>query len=102
MNALVVLAIGGMILTAGDIVFKFYVEKSNTFLYGIGLGLYIIGLLFLIESFKTKNIVVASIIFEIFNTVTLLIASGVIFKEYPTPLQLGGVVVGVVAIVLLA
>ncbi|HSX24511.1 MAG TPA: hypothetical protein VLG69_00935 [Candidatus Andersenbacteria bacterium] len=101
MLALLALFIGGSVLTLGDILFKYYVEKPNAMLYGFGLIMYIIGLIFLIESFKTENIAVASTIFVIINITTLFFVSLFLFKEHPTPLQIAGILLAFVAIALL-
>lgn len=98
---LFLLFIGGTILTLGDIIFKYWIENNNWKFFLAGLLAYIIGMLFLIATFKTKNIAVASVIFILFNIATLTIASYIIFKEPLSSLQTIGLLVGLVAVVIL-
>jgi len=60
---------------------KKWVINNNISLFVIGLTIYLIGLIFLVFSFKYKNIAVASTIFVIFNILTLLLVSWFYFKE---------------------
>lgn len=100
-NPLVLLAIGGTVLTVGDIVFKYWAERPHPALYSLGLLVYLLGLTFLVQSFKSENIAVASAIFVIFNIVSLLVVSWIYFDEKISPIQVGGLALAVVAILLL-
>ncbi len=99
--ATILLLIGGIILTVGDIFMKKWVNTNSYLFYFIGLAIYLIGLNFLAQSFKYKNIAVASVIFVIFNVVTLAIVSWIYFKEALSPLQISGIVIGIISIVVL-
>jgi multidrug transporter EmrE-like cation transporter len=92
---------GGIILTIGDIAMKKWVSDQNPNVYVFGLVIYLIGLNFLAQSFKYKNIAVASVIFVIFNVVTLSIVSWIFFKEKLSPLQIGGMFIGLASIITL-
>jgi multidrug transporter EmrE-like cation transporter len=98
---ILILAMGGIILTVGDIIMKKWVNTHSNVFYVIGLVVWIIGLLFLAESFKFKNIAVASTIFVIFNVITLSLASWFYFKEKLSGLELIGIFLGIAAIILL-
>lgn len=98
---LIILFVGGIILTIGDIVMKKWVSTSHFSYYMIGLFIYLIGLNFLAFSFKYKNIAVASVIFVLFNVITLSIVSWLYFKETLNTMQLIGIVVGLIAVVML-
>lgn len=98
---LILLFIGGLILTIGDIVMKKWVSNNNTSIFLIGLMIYLVALIFLAYSFKYKNIAVASTIFVIFNIITLLFFSWFYFKETLTPLQIIGIVLGISSIMFL-
>ena len=98
---LLLLGIGSLVLTVGDIIMKKWVGSNNAYLYLAGLGIYLVGLNFLAQSFKFKNIAVASVIFVIFNVVTLSVFSWFYFKEKLSGLQIFGLVVGLIAIVIL-
>ncbi len=95
------LIFGGFILTIGDIFFTFWTKHPTTWMYIVGLGIYILGMVFLIESFKTTNIAVASAIFVVSNILTLSIVSWVFFKEPLSTLQMIGIFVAIIAIVIL-
>lgn len=99
--AIILLLIGGLILTVGDIFMKKWVNTNAYLFYFIGLATYLIGLNFLAQSFKFKNIAVASVIFVIFNVVTLSIVSWLYFKETLSPLQITGMIIGIIAIIVL-
>lgn len=81
MNPLLLLFIGGCLLTVGDIVFKFYALKHNLWLFLFGLFLYILGLLFLVKTYESENIAAATCIFVMFNISTLAIISHFYFAE---------------------
>jgi multidrug transporter EmrE-like cation transporter len=98
---ILILAIGGIILTAGDVVMKKWVNTNSNIFYIIGIAVWIIGLLFLAESFKFKNIAVASLIFNIFNIITLAAVSWLYFKEKLSGLEMAGILLGILAIILL-
>ena len=67
MFPLFILFIGGLILTAGDIVMKKWVLSSAIPTYLLGMVLYIIGLNFLAYSFRFKDIAIASVLFQCDN-----------------------------------
>jgi multidrug transporter EmrE-like cation transporter len=101
MPPIIYLFLGGTILTIGDIIFKFYFEKSKPSLYGIGLITYLIGLIFLVKTFRTENMAVASALFVIFNIITLLIVSRYYFGEHLSNLQLVGMTIAIISILFL-
>jgi drug/metabolite transporter (DMT)-like permease len=105
MNALLILFIGGAVLTAGDILFKFWVEKNGVYfsgLYTLGIFLYLIGSMFLVQSYKyNMNIVAAGIIQVLFNTIILVVVSYFYFNETLTATQVVGVVLGIISIYLI-
>lgn len=97
----VLLFIGGSILTIGDIVMKKWVVTNSTILFTIGMVIYLVGLMFLAQSFKYKNIAVASTIFIIFNIVTLSFVSWLYFKETLTPFKMIGISLAIISIIFL-
>lgn len=99
--AIILLLIGGVILTIGDIFMKKWVNTNSYVFYIVGLAIYLIGLNFLAQSFKFKNIAVASVIFVIFNVVTLSIVSWLYFKETLSMMQIIGIIIGIMSIVIL-
>jgi len=99
--AIILLLIGGIILTVGDIFMKKWVNTNAHIFYFVGLVIYLIGLNFLAQSFKFKNIAVASLIFILVNIVTLSIVSWFYFKETLSPLQITGMIFGIIAVIIL-
>lgn len=98
---IILLLIGGVVLTAGDLIMKKWVVTSSGFLYFAGLAVYLLGLIFLVESFKYKNIAVASTIFVIFNIIILALVSWIYYKETLSILQLVGIIMGITSVIVL-
>lgn len=101
LKPLLLLFIGGVVLTAGDIVMKKWVISDSSYLYIIGIVIYMIGMNFLAVSFKYKNIAVASTLFVLFNVITLLIVSWVFFKERLSVTEIIGVALGLASVTVL-
>lgn len=99
--ALILLFIGGIILTIGDIIMKKWIQTESYSFYIWGLVIYLAGLNFLAQSFKYKNIAVASVIFVLFNVITLSIVSWLYFKEPLSLYEIVGITLGVISIVFL-
>ncbi|MFA5087085.1 MAG: hypothetical protein WC470_02170 [Candidatus Paceibacterota bacterium] len=98
---ILLLFLGGLALTVGDIFAGMYIKSKGKMLYLSVILFYIIGLTFLIFSYKFTNIAVASITLEIFNVVTLCVVGKFLFKENITKFELCGIATGVVALILL-
>lgn len=101
MPAILWLVFGGITLTIGDIVFKFWVERPTVFSYISGLCIYLIGLMCLVQSYKTENIAIASAIFVIFNIVTLALVSWFYFNDKLSTMQMIGIFLAIIAVVIL-
>jgi multidrug transporter EmrE-like cation transporter len=98
---IVELIAGSIFLTMGDLVFKDEIKHLTWGWYAIGLGLYLIGLVFLVRTYAYENIAIASAMLVIFNIVTLTIVSWIWFKEPITLVQAGGLLLSFGAIALL-
>lgn len=100
---LVLILIGSLILTVGDIVMKHWVVggANSPYLYALGLGIYLAGTNFLAFSFKYKNIAVASVMFILINVAILTVISWFYFRETLSPLQLVGIGFGITAVIIL-
>ncbi len=98
---LLLVLIGGLILTIGDIVFKKWAITGNWPTFFFGLFIWTIGLVFLAFSFKYKNIAIASLIFSLSNVILLTLISYFYFNESITTLQFIGIILGITAVVLL-
>ncbi len=100
-TSIILLGIGGVILTAGDIVFKKWVITNKLSLFVVGLFVYMFGEIFLALSFKHKTIVEASLILIFVNIIILSFVSRFYFKEPWTIYELIGVIAGLGLIVFL-
>lgn len=98
---LLILFFGGVLLTAGDVCMKKWVISNNYNHFIYGMIYYIVGMLFLAYSFKFKNIATASAIFVVFNIVTLIIFSFIMFKEPISNRQLIGIGIVILGIFLI-
>ena len=98
---LLLVIIGGLVLTVGDVFMKQWSINNNWFSFLSGLFIWIVGLIFLAFSFKTKNIAVASLIFSISNVIFLTLLSWLYYKEPLTNYQMIGIFLGFNAIIFL-
>lgn len=80
---------------------KKWAEENKNIFYISGLLIWIIGLNFLAHSFKYKNIAVASMIFVLFNIITLYIISWFYFHEKINMQAIIGMIMGIMSIVIL-
>jgi multidrug transporter EmrE-like cation transporter len=99
--AFVILFGGGVLLTIGDIIFKYWTGHERPWLYAIGLAFYLAGLIPLIESYKYQNIEVASAVLVLFNIITLTIVGYLYFNEKISWLEVVGLLAAAFAIVCL-
>jgi len=98
---LILVLIGGLILTIGDIFMKEWTHSNNWTTFFIGLFTWCIGLVFLAFSFKYKNIGIASLIFTLSNVITLTLFSWLYYKEALTLYQIIGMILGVISVIFL-
>ena len=99
--SIALLLVGGAVLTLGDIIMKKWVVGGGNWLYLAGMAVYLLGLVFLVETFKYKNIAIASTIFVIFNVIILTLISWVYYRETLSIIQILGIVMGIAAVVVL-
>jgi len=101
MQPIILILIGSFVITIGDLFFKQWVINSSNWVYACGMTLYLIGAAFLAATFKTQNIAVASVIFILVNAILLSLISWFYFKETLTPLQIFGMVLGLIGVIIL-
>jgi multidrug transporter EmrE-like cation transporter len=101
MSPLFFITIGGLVLTIGDIVLKLWVEKHLPWLYFLGLLLYTIAAMFLVESYKSQNIAIATALFIICNLVTLTLVSWMYFGETLATRKLIGLAASAISVCLM-
>jgi multidrug transporter EmrE-like cation transporter len=63
MNSFLLLALGGAILTVGDLVMKKWVIDGRLGTYAIGILVYLVALNLLAQSYRSKSVAVASSLF---------------------------------------
>ena len=101
-----ILFLSGIILTAGDLVFRTWVTKGSSMhslIYIVGIALYLGGSMLLVESYKHDiNIVSAGVIQILFNTIILIAFTYLYFHEPLTVTQIIGVGLGIVSIYLIS
>jgi len=98
---LLLVLIGGVILTIGDVFMKQWSSNNSWITFAIGLLTWSVGLVFLAFSFKYKNIAVASLIFSLSNVIFLTLLSWLYYKETLTTYQIIGMLIGIVAVIFL-
>ncbi len=99
MNPLILIFLGGLILTAGDFFMKKWVDSNDSYQFIYGILLYLVSMVILGYSFKFKNIAVASTIMVIFNVVTLMLLSWGFFDEKLSTAQIFGIFFGILAVI---
>lgn len=98
---LAILLAGAIVATIGDILLKKWIITKSTWRYIFGILMYLIGANFLAQSFRYKNIAVASIIYVVINIIILSVVSWLYFKETLNTLQIAGIVLGLVSVIVL-
>jgi multidrug transporter EmrE-like cation transporter len=89
---------GGIILTIGDLIQRQWVESGKTWQFVLGLFVWFCGSIFLALSFKHKNIVVASLLYIIFNVITLTLITWLVYGDKLSVKQMIGVALGLLAV----
>jgi len=98
MNGMLLLIIGGAIITGGDILLKKWATNSGILFLLSGLSISLIGLLFLALGFKSKSLTIGNIIFVAVNMIVLVLAQVFYFKEALSYIQLLGIAISVIGV----
>lgn len=99
-NAITYIIAGAIFDTFGDVLMKNWVMSSSKFHFISGMLFYIIGLSFLAYSFSFKNMVVASMLFLVFNVFFLSLVNWLHFNEALNSREIIALIFGLIAIVL--
>lgn len=99
--AIILLLIGGIVFTLGDLIMKKWALTNSHLFYLIGMGLYIVGLAFLAQSYKYKHIGIASAIIVLINIIALSLVSYFYFKETLSLAHIFGLVLGMISILII-
>ena len=97
----ILIGLGSVIVTVGDIVMRKWVATNEWLWYGVGLAFYFIGLNFLAQSYRHEHIAVSSIIFVLFNIIVLTVASKVFFGDSLSWQRMTGLGLGIAAVAVL-
>lgn len=92
---------GGIVLTLGDIVMKYWIETNTKLLFLFGILIYVIGEVIMAFGFKYGNIAVVSVMMVIINVIALSVLSLVFFHEKMSLMAVAGIVLGIFSVVLL-
>ena len=95
---MLLLILGGLLFTVGDIFIKKWIIDNSLLNFFIGLIFWIIGLLILAYSSRFINIVSASFIEILANIITLVFADYFFFKDPVTLQEIVGIITGLIAI----
>ncbi len=101
MNAILLIILGGIVITGGDILLKQWAMSSKSLFLLSGLFISLIGLLFLAFGFKSKGLAVANIVFVAANIITLLLIQIFYFKEKLGLPQFTGIILAIIGICLI-
>jgi multidrug transporter EmrE-like cation transporter len=98
---LVLLFLGGIALTVGDIFMKKWSITDMTTWLIAGFSTWMIGLCFLAATFRQMNIAIASVILVFVNVASLSVAEQFWFDNPITATKLCGLVLGLLSICIL-
>ncbi len=97
---MLIIGLGAMFDTIGDLFIKNWVANNTTISLGSGIFFYAIGLSLLVYSFTFKNMVVTSVLFVILNLILLSIANYFYYNESFSNKEGIALILGIAAIVL--
>lgn len=98
---IVLLFIGAIFSTIGDVFMKKWVLIKSPLLFVLGLICYLMGLVFLSFTYHYKNITVATLTFLILNILIFSLINWIYFKESLTKSQIGGIILGIITLAIL-
>lgn len=101
MIAYILIIIGGLTLTVGDVFMQKWVDTNITKNFIIGMIIYVVALTCLAFSFKYKNIVIASVLYILINIISLLIVNYYLFNQPLSSSQFIGIFFAIVSIIFL-
>jgi multidrug transporter EmrE-like cation transporter len=99
---LLLIALGGVTLTVGDLIMRRWVAAPGERLYYVaGVLVWFVGLNFLAQSLRHEPIAVASLMIVVFKVATLLAVTAVFYGERLSPMAAAGIVLGLVSVALM-
>ncbi|MFA6089134.1 MAG: hypothetical protein WC755_04685 [Candidatus Woesearchaeota archaeon] len=98
---LILVLMGGIVLTGGDVLMRFWMENNHFSLFVLGIMVYVVGEVLMAFSFKYQNIAVASIMTVIFNILALTLLSYFMFGDKMNTLTIVGMALAIVSVIIL-
>jgi multidrug transporter EmrE-like cation transporter len=99
--ALLLALVSGTLLTIGDLIILKWVKTNNPWSFTQGLTIYTVALAFMIMACKYKHIAIVSVTMVVLNVVCLLIVSRILYGDRFNAAQIGGICLGLLAIIVL-
>ena len=99
--AFAILVCGGALLTIGDVMFLYWKGHTNAGLYALGLFFYMLGMVFLIKSYRYEGLAVASAMIVIINVLFIAAIGWYFFGQQITVIQGVGILLACTALVFL-
>lgn len=93
--------VGAIIWTIGDVIMQRWLDSQNNLYKVLGILIWGVGLFFLAETFKYKQMAVASTMMVALNSVLLVLVTWLFFKQQLTLTQIVGILFGLVGLFLL-
>lgn len=94
-------ASSGLFFTLGDILFKYWAEKSNILFMISALVTYLIAGMFLAFSFQRRELAVANAVMISFNIVAVTIIGLTLFREILGLKEIIGITLVIIAVIIL-
>ncbi|MEK7547031.1 MAG: SMR family transporter [Patescibacteria group bacterium] len=88
-------------VVTGDVLAKYWSTNTKPVFYFAALTAYAFSGFFYIPTLLREGLVVTSIIWSILSIVGFLVVGILIFKETLTPLQIVGIILGIIALIIL-
>jgi hypothetical protein len=93
--------LSGVLLTTGDVVFRFGMNSHGSALFGVAYIIYAAGVFCMTMSFFGQNIAVATLAAVLVNMITIAVVSAWYFCDEISIIQWSGMGLGIIALLLL-
>ncbi len=97
----VLLCLAAISVVTGDVLAKYWSTNTKSVFYFAGLIAYAFSGFFYIPTLLREGLVATSVIWSILSVIGFLVVGILLFKETLTPLQIVGVILGIIALVIL-
>ncbi len=97
----VLLCLAAISVVTGDVLAKYWSTNVKSVFYFAALVAYAFSGFFYIPTLLREGLVVTSVVWSILSIIGFLAVGIILFKETLTPLQIAGVVLGILALIIL-